>query len=125
MKAILQPANRKEMTVLALVDFLIIAIQCLKRWDVIFCPCQEARASISEEVMQRSIREKEHDDSRIDCLRNKGYNIVQVWECNCWKRIKEEDNVRNDVPNSFCKIFCKLTMKQEPLFRLNKRWEIV
>ena len=46
-----------------------------------FCPCQEARASLSEEEMQRGIRKREHDELRRDYLRNKGYNFVEVWEC--------------------------------------------
>ena len=28
-----------------------------------FCPCQEARAGLSEEEMQRGIRKREHDES--------------------------------------------------------------
>ena len=47
-----------------------------------FCPCQEARASLSEEEMHRGIRKREHDELRRDYLRNKGYNIVEGWECN-------------------------------------------
>ena len=77
-----------------------------------FCPCQEARASLSEEEMHRGIRQKEHDELRRDYLRNKGYNIVEAWECNWWERVKEEENVRNQVRKNFP---FKLSMKQESL----------
>ena len=75
-----------------------------------FCPCQEARASLSEEEMQRGIRKREHDELRRYYLRNKGYNIVEVWECKWWERVKEEENVRNHVRKNFP---FKLPMKQE------------
>ena len=78
----------------------------------LFCPCQEARASLSEEEMQRGIRKREHDELRRDYLRNKGYNIVEVWECKWWERVKEEENVRNHVRKNFP---LKLPMKQESL----------
>ncbi|XP_075263345.1 uncharacterized protein LOC142354893, partial [Convolutriloba macropyga] len=77
-----------------------------------FWPCQEARASLSEEEMQRGIRKREHDELRRDYLRNKGYNIVEVWECKWWERVKEEENVRNHVRKNFP---FKLPMKQESL----------
>ena len=77
-----------------------------------FCPCQESRASLSEEEMQRGIRKREHDELRRDYLRNKGYDIVEVWECKWWERLKEEENVRNHVTKNFP---FKLPMKQESL----------
>ena len=77
-----------------------------------FCPCQESRASLSEEEMQRGIRKREHDELRRDYLRNQGYNIVEVWECKWWERVKEEENVRNHVRK---KLPFKLPMKQESL----------
>ena len=62
-----------------------------------FCPCQESRASVLEEEMQRGIRKREHDEVRRDYLRNKGYNIVEV-----------RNYVRKKIP-------FKLPMKQESL----------
>ena len=77
-----------------------------------FFPSQEARASLSEEEMQRGVRKREHDELRRDYLRNKGYNIVEVWECKWWERVKEEENVRNHVRKN---IPFKLPMKQESM----------
>ena len=78
----------------------------------LFCPCQESRASLSEEVMQRGTRKREHDELRTDYLRNKEYNIADVWECKWWERVKEEENVRNHMRKNFP---FKLPMKQETL----------
>ena len=62
--------------------------------------------------MQRGIRKREHDEPRRDYLRNKGYNIVEVWECKWWERVNKEENVRNHVRKSFP---FKLPTKQESL----------
>ena len=62
--------------------------------------------------MQRGIRKREHDELRRDFLRNKGYNIVDVWECKWWERVKEEENVRNHARKNFP---FKLPMTQESL----------
>ena len=77
-----------------------------------FCPCQESRASLSEEEMQRGIRKREHDELRRDYLRNKGYNVGNVWKGKWWEGVKEEENVRNHVMKNFP---IKLPMKQESL----------
>ena len=90
-----------------------------------FCSCQESRASLSEEEMQRGIRKREHDGLRRDYLRNKEYNIVEVWQCKWWERVKEEENVRNHVKTNFP---FKLPMKQESLLaklRHGKMFEYV
>ena len=77
-----------------------------------FCPCQEAKASLSEEETQRGIRKREHDELRRDYLKSKGYKIVEIWECKWWESVKEEENVRNHVRKNFP---FKLPLKQESL----------
>ena len=63
--------------------------------------CQEAQAGLSEEEMQGGIRKREHDELRRDYLRYKGYNIIDVWECNWWESVKEEENLRNHIRKNF------------------------
>ena len=77
-----------------------------------FCPCQEAKASLSEEETQRGIRKREHDELRRDYLKSKGYKIVEVWECKWWESFKEEKNVRNHVRKNF---LFELSLEQESL----------
>ena len=89
MKAIRQPGNRKRLTVLARTGFVRDTVFEAMGCFFHFCPCQESRASLSEEEMLRGIRKREHDEMRRDFLRNKGYNIVEVWECKWWERVKE------------------------------------
>ena len=78
-------------------------------WYFHFCPCQEAKASLSEEETQRGIRKREHDELRRDYLKSKGYKIVEFRECKWWESFKEK-NVRNHVRKNFP---FKLPLKQE------------
>ena len=55
-----------------------------------FCPCQEAKASLSKEETQRGIRKREHDELRRDYLKSKGYKIVEIWELNGGKVLKKK-----------------------------------
>ena len=77
-----------------------------------FCPCQEAKASLSEVETHRGIRKREHDELRRDYIKSKGYKIVEIWEFKWWESVKEEENVRNHVRKNFP---FKLTLKQESL----------
>ena len=71
--------------------------------------------------MQRGIRKREHDELRRDYLRKKGYNIVEVWGCNWWESVKEEENDRNDVRKNFP---FKLPMKQESVLAKKRDWKM-
>ena len=51
--------------------------------------------------MQRGNSRRKHDELRRDYLRDKGCNIVQVWVCKWWERVKEEENARNHVRKNF------------------------
>ena len=60
-----------------------------------FCACQEARASMSEEETQKGLKKREHDELRRDYLRNRGYKVVEIWECNWWETVNESETVMN------------------------------
>ena len=66
-----------------------------------FCACQEARESISEEETQNGLKKREYDDLRRDYLRNKGYKVVEIWECNWWETVKGDESVKTHVRNNF------------------------
>ena len=44
----------------------------------LFCACQEAWASMSEEDTQRRLKKRDYDELRQNFLRNKGYKIVEM-----------------------------------------------
>ena len=92
---------------------MLIVTQYSKLWVVISIFAHVKK--LEQASRRRKCREeskREHDELRRDYLRNKGYNIVEVWECKCWERVKEEENFRNHVRKNFP---FKLPMKQESL----------
>ena len=76
------------------------------------CACQEARASVSEEETQKGLKKREYDELRRDYLRNKGYKVVEIWECNWWETVKGDESVKIHVRNNFP---FKLPLTQESL----------
>ena len=66
-----------------------------------FCACQEARASMSEEETQKRLKKREYDELSRDHLRNKGYKVVEIWECNWWETVKGDESVKIHVRNNF------------------------
>ena len=53
-----------------------------------FCACQEVRACMSEDETLRGLKKRKYDELRRNYLRNKGYKVVEIWECNRWETLK-------------------------------------
>ena len=66
-------------------DTVIEAIGCYFH----SCPCQESRASLSEEEMQRGIRKREHDGPRRDYLTKKDTISLMSGSLNGGKELKK------------------------------------
>ena len=58
-----------------------------------YCPCQEARPSLTDIDIERGIKKPQQDEMRRDYIQQKGYQIVEMWECECWSLYK------TDAPN--------------------------
>ena len=46
-----------------------------------YCSCQEARLSLTEEDSERGNKKRELDLMRKQYIKEKGYNVVEMWEC--------------------------------------------
>ena len=49
-----------------------------------YCPCQEARPALTEEDIERGNKKREMDQMRKHYIKEKGYNVVEMWECDWW-----------------------------------------
>ena len=47
-----------------------------------YCPCQEARSSLTENEIMRGIKKREQDQMRNEYIQQRGYKIIEMWECN-------------------------------------------
>ena len=67
-----------------------------------FCPCQEARPRLTDDDdIKRGTKKREMIGLRKDYIREKGYNIEEMWECSWWYHLKKNVEVKNHVRTHF------------------------
>ena len=67
------------------------------------CPCQEARPSLTDTDVLRGVKKRQQDEMRRDYIRQKGYQIVEMWECEWWCRLyKSDESVKSHLRENFC-----------------------
>ena len=49
-----------------------------------YCPCQEARPSLTDDDIERGVKKRQQDEMRRDYIQQKGYELVELWECEWW-----------------------------------------
>ena len=70
-----------------------------------FCPCQEAKASLSEEGTQRGIRKREHYELRRDYLKVKDIRLLKSGSVNGGKVLKTKKMLEITSERSFLSNF--------------------
>ena len=66
-----------------------------------YCPCQVTRPSLSEKEVERGCKRREMDEIRRAYISNKGYNVVEMWECEWWKLYRSNSLVKQHLRESF------------------------
>ena len=66
-----------------------------------FCPCQELRPFLSEEDIQRGSKKREVDALRRHCIQEKGFNVIEMWECEWWRLYKTTNTVKQHIRDHF------------------------
>ena len=66
-----------------------------------YCPCQEARASLTDSDIEREMKKRQHDEMRRDYIQQKGYEIVEMWECEWWILYKTDAPVKSYLRANF------------------------
>ena len=54
------------------------------------CACQEARPSLADNEIKRRIEKRKQDQLRKQYIQQKGYKIVEMWECE-WRSLYKTD----------------------------------
>ena len=78
----------------------------------LYCPCQEARPSLTEEDIERGHKKREKDKMRKQYIKEKGYNVVEKWESEWWSLYKTTTCVKEHLRESFP---YKRALRQESL----------
>ena len=63
--------------------------------------CQETRPSLTEEDMERGNKKREMDQLRKHYIKEKGYNVVEMWEGEWWNLYKTTTCVKGLLRESF------------------------
>ena len=66
-----------------------------------YCPCQEARTSLTEEDFERGNKKREMDQMRKQYIKEKRYYVVEMWECEWWNLYKTTTCVKEHFRESF------------------------
>ena len=67
-----------------------------------YCPCQEARPSLTDADIEKGIKnERQQDEMRRDYIQQKGYQIVEMWECEWWSLYKTDASVKSHLRENF------------------------
>ena len=64
-------------------------------------PCQEARPSLTEENIKRGNKKRGVDQMRKQYTKEKGYNVVEMWEREWWNLYKTTTFVKEHLRESF------------------------
>ena len=65
------------------------------------CPCQEARPSLTDTDIERGVKKRQQDEMRRDYIQQKGYEIVEMWECEWWSFYKTDAPVKSCLRANF------------------------
>ena len=63
-----------------------------------FCPCQELRPSHTEEDVKRR---RKLDELRRSYIQEKGFTVIEMWECEWWRIYKTTANVKLHIRENF------------------------
>ena len=78
------------------------------------CPCQEARPSLTDTDIDREMKKRQQDGMRRDYIQQKGYQIVERWECNWWSLYKTDASVKSRLQENLPH---KRPLSEEQLFK--------
>ena len=66
-----------------------------------YCPCREARPSLTDNEIMRGIKNREQDQMRKEYVPQKGYKIIEMWECNWWELYRTDSTLKNHLRTNF------------------------
>ena len=66
-----------------------------------YCPSQEARPCLTDNEITRRLKEREQDQMRKEYIQQKGYKIIEMWECKWWELYRTDATVKNHLRANF------------------------
>ena len=66
-----------------------------------YCSSQEARPSLTDTDIERGVKKRQHDEMRRDYIQQTRYQIVGMWECECWSLYRTDASVKSHLRENF------------------------
>ena len=66
-----------------------------------FCLCQELCSSLTEEDIQRGSKKRDLDALRRHYIQEKGFKVIEMWECNWWRLYKTTNTGKQHTRKHF------------------------
>ena len=70
-------------------------------WCYHYCPCQKACSSLTDTDIGRGMKKRQQDEMRRDYKQQKGYQIVEKWECEWWSLYRIDASVKSHLRENF------------------------
>ena len=86
-----------------------------------FCTCQELRPSLTEEDIQRGSKKRELDALRRHYKEEKGFQVIEMWECEWWRLYKTTNTVKHIIRQHFLR---RLSLAAEQLLEEIKKGKL-
>ena len=67
----------------------------------LFWPCQELRPSLTEEDIQHGSKKRKLDALRRHYIQEKGFKVIEMWECEWWWLYKTTNTVKQHIREHF------------------------
>ena len=66
-----------------------------------FCLLQQLRPSLTEEEIQRGSKQRDLDALRRHYIQEKGFNVIEMWECGWCRLYKTTNTVKQHIREHF------------------------
>ena len=66
-----------------------------------FCPAQELSSSLTETDIQLGSKKGEFDAMRRHYIQEKGFKVIEMWECEWWRLYKTTNSVKQHIREHF------------------------
>ena len=66
-----------------------------------FCPCQELHPTLTEEDIKCCSRKRELNELRRGYIQEKGFTVIEIWECEWWRLYKTTTNAKLHIRGNF------------------------
>ena len=102
LKASLQQADRRKLTASVLMGFVLIGTLCWKPW-VAFTTSVPVKSCVplSLKKIFNVVARRELDALRRHYIKEKGYKVIEMWECEWWRLYKTTNTVKQHIREHF------------------------